>query len=120
MVLTVLSVAFGFFTKIQPIKERFTTPHHSINTIPDSSDSRQLTQAGNAQSGLGRNFPEFPLQVAGGQATAARSSMGGWILGLRMVPAHVAAGAVSTAQLSAASQEMQGAAPAALASPVQI
>lgn len=76
MVLTVLSVAFGFFTKIQPIKERFTTPNHSINTIPDSSDSRQLTQAGIAQSGLGRNFPEFPLQVAGGQASSSEPLRG--------------------------------------------
>lgn len=39
MILT-LSVAFGLFTKIQPIKERFTTSDHSINTIGDFSDSQ--------------------------------------------------------------------------------
>lgn len=40
MVLTVLSVALGFFTKIQLIKESFTTSNHSINTIAAFSDSQ--------------------------------------------------------------------------------
>lgn len=48
---------FGYFTKIQPIKERFTSPNHSINTIADSRDS----QAGNT----GWNCPQW-----GGEETS--------------------------------------------------
>lgn len=78
----------------------------------------QLTQAGVAQSGVGRKFPS--VFFASGRRTgqpAASTSMERWILELRIVPGHLESG--SSELVPRSLRIFQGAATAALASQVQ-
>lgn len=90
LILTVLSVAFGFFTKIQPIKERVTTSNHSINTIADFRDSQSaLTGWSCPEWGGEETSQSFLCKWQKERPGSSKHFMERWILEVRIVPGHV-------------------------------
>lgn len=104
MVLTVLSAALGFFTKMQPIKERFTTSNHSTNTIAAFSDSQSASTGWSCPAWAGEQSSHCFLckgRGTGQQHLHGKVDPWAWI-----VPGK------QELWISASSQHPQGAAPA--------